>query len=671
MTAIRITNFGGIIPKLAERLLPENSAQMAANTKLASGELRPMRKAKKVYTPASALSVNSIFKAGDTWIVWPTADVSVSRAAIEGEARYCYTGDGVPKVTTPSLALPVAANGTPGGFRALGIPSPIAAPSVGHSGGVGSAVSRYYCYTFASDWFEESAPSPVSALVAGKFDGTWAITAMDAEPANTGDITALTYVGSTVTITTTNNHFNRVGDTITVANVSTVTNINGTWAITATNPSSKTMTFVVTGTPTGAYNNATDTTDTWTRQVPWGTCTKRLYRTAGTLSNWQLVAEGISGTSYNDTLTEAQILGDALESGSWTPPPVNLKGLVSLPNGSMAGYYGNIVYQSEPFQPHAWPVEYQRKAHFPIMGIAGLADGSVVIATEGMPHVLSGIEPATSIIERIEEPLPCLSSRSVCSLGDSVVYSTRGGLARVGPGVRMIYTAELFSDEDWYALQPESIRCFYTRGNLYMVSSADPAQVFIIAVSLSQTGPVVTAPMLADCLHVDQLTGRLFYAFMQKVYEFDPDDGVPVVQNWLSKEFVLPQPVNLGAAKINFSEDYTRQAEAAFEAERLELIAENTAIIAAGRANGGINETRINKVEINGSELVAPTLGEPSIAFVLYTDGIQRFYRLVTTQKPFRLPSGYKADTFSVRVMSNTHIRSIEIGETIIGLKAV
>lgn len=100
MPAIRITNFGGIIPRLANRLLPENAARTAANCTGLSGELRPMRKPKKVYEPALATSLKSMFRVDDTtWFAWPIDYVQMVRAPIEGLARYCYTGDGVPKVT--------------------------------------------------------------------------------------------------------------------------------------------------------------------------------------------------------------------------------------------------------------------------------------------------------------------------------------------------------------------------------------------------------------------------------------------------------------------------------------------------------------------------------------------------------------------------------------------
>lgn len=52
MGAIRITAFGGIIPRTSERLIPDNAAQIATNCRLSSGELEPFNAPALSYTSA-------------------------------------------------------------------------------------------------------------------------------------------------------------------------------------------------------------------------------------------------------------------------------------------------------------------------------------------------------------------------------------------------------------------------------------------------------------------------------------------------------------------------------------------------------------------------------------------------------------------------------------------
>ena len=60
---------------------------------------------------------------------------------------------------------------------------------------------------------------------------------------------------------------------------------------------------------------------------------------------------------------------------------------------------------SEPYQPHAWPVAYQRTQTDKIIGIAAF-DTNLAVATAGVPVVYSGIDPAGMSPTRHEKPFP-------------------------------------------------------------------------------------------------------------------------------------------------------------------------------------------------------------------------------------------------------------------------
>ena len=87
------------------------------------------------------------------------------------------------------------------------------------------------------------------------------------------------------------------------------------------------------GAPTGAHNIVT----------------KRIYRSvSGSFGTAYLfVAEiAVATTSYNDAVA-ADNLGEQLPSLAYSMPPATLKGLISLPNGMMAGFDGKDVYFCE------------------------------------------------------------------------------------------------------------------------------------------------------------------------------------------------------------------------------------------------------------------------------------------------------------------------------------
>lgn len=657
MPATRITNFGGVVPRLSNRRLPGESAREATNVNLLPGELRPLRKARLRWRPTSAAALRSFFRVDDTnWFGWPTANVDMQQTALEGAARFAYTGDGVPKITTLALGLPVSPGGQPAAARSLGIPQPTAAPSVAHAGGTGAASTRFYCYTFYSDWNEESAPSPASATVTGKVDGTWTVSGMMDSPPNAGSVTGASHAAGFVTVTI-GTHFNRAGDSISFTGVLGMTDLNGTWTVVEVPAANQVKVALTTA---QAYTSG----GAWARTNPWGACTKRLYRTAGSLANFQLVAQGIAATSYADTLTDAQILGDSLVSSGWVPPPVDLAGLVSLPGGVLAGFRlgGRTICLSEPYQPHAWPTRFQVKVSDTIVGLAAF-DANLGVATAGAPVVLSGLEPGQMTPTRFPQPLPCLSRDSVCSVSNGILYASKNGLVRLDLAGARVFTSDLFTPEGWNALGPASMRCAFD-GLRVLVSTASNKQCLVMDAT-GAGGQLVKVALLADSLRGDPATGDLFYASLGSVYRFDSFDTAPLTIDWWSQEYVLPAPINMGAAKVEVDDGYTAEAALALALERDELRAANQAVMSGALGGrGGLAARVVNAGDINGSTLAALPDEAVAVTFSLYVGERLVFTQAVQSNQAFRLPGGYKSDTFSLRVQSNTQIRAVLVADT-------
>jgi hypothetical protein len=130
MAAVKIVKFLGEAPKTSPELLPDAAAQTAFNVKLYSGDLIPYR------LPSNAGNVNRVgeiktiyaLRDPDTgelvWLSWANdVDIVTATASEDGEQRFYYTGDGVPKVSNYALAT---ATGVPypNNFYELGLPLP-------------------------------------------------------------------------------------------------------------------------------------------------------------------------------------------------------------------------------------------------------------------------------------------------------------------------------------------------------------------------------------------------------------------------------------------------------------------------------------------------------------------------------------------------------------------
>jgi hypothetical protein len=179
MAALQIKSFGGISPKVPSRYLQDAQAQIALNTDVFQGSLKPL--------PALGSTVATLTKVGTPltiyrfgqntisdsqyWFHW-TTDVDVCRSQIAGDTSEWtfYTGDGAPKATYAAIAL--SGSQYPTVSRPLGLIAPTGAATVSVTGSPTDPSdvpeTRVYTYTIVNKeagYEFESAPAPASLEV--------------------------------------------------------------------------------------------------------------------------------------------------------------------------------------------------------------------------------------------------------------------------------------------------------------------------------------------------------------------------------------------------------------------------------------------------------------------------------------------------------------------------
>ncbi|HAI59819.1 MAG TPA: hypothetical protein DCM32_08080 [Xanthomonadaceae bacterium] len=645
---ISITRFGGMMPRRAAQLLPEGFATEAINCDIASGQIRPTMRIQLVSTPTVSGPWMSIYRAVEgveqQWLAW-SRDVDVLQLPLAPtlERRWAWSGDGEPRharfADLPNAPL------------ALGIPRPQAELAVSHSGGSGAAVTRVYVYTFLSRWKEESQDSPAlaaSALVTGRVDGTWSISGMDAAPANSGTGTA-THAGGVTTFTNSGNHWLRAGDEVTIS----ATRVAVSEVVTNS-------VFRVPGNFAGATS--------WSRVAPWNTTgmTRRLYRSAGSSGRFQLVADNV-GTSFSDTLTDAQIPGDELISSDWAPPPAGLRGLRAHPSGALVGFVGQTLCFSEPMQPHAWPPRFQRTLAHQIVGIE-VYGTTVVVATEATPYLVTGSTPASISIDQINEPWPCLSKRGVVAVEDGVLYPSAHGLAHVSQRGGVLWTQHLYEREGWRKLQPQLMVAAVSEGRVYARHglSADFDRGTLVFSPGEREASLTRLDLWPDALFSDPHNGRLYLSNAQGIFEFAADDGQRLTYTWRSGEYVLPRPVNFGAAVVDFVAEMSDAEVAAALSARSAAEADNQNAVTNNRGQGSINGSRLLRRAINASPVVPlPPLVVAAVNVAVHAGDRMVYSALLAEPRSLlRLPSGHKSDRWTVELTGSVWLRSFKMAET-------
>lgn len=340
---------------------------------------------------------------------------------------------------------------------------------------------------------------------------------------------------------------------------------------------------------------------------------KRIYRaaTGTTGTNFLFVAEvPIAFTSYSDVVPD-ESLGEVLPSESWLAPPADMKGIIALPNGVMAGFSKNDLCLSEAYLPHAWPIEYRHSTDATIVAIAAFGT-SVVVGTTKSPYLATGSSPQSYSMAKLEIDQACVSKRGMVALhGVGVVYPSPDGLILVGYGGTRLATENHFTRDDWQLLRPETIEGYSWEGRyLGVFDDGNGRRAFLF----DPSGELVFIDTAPTAGYNEPLTDALYLQIGDFIERFDAGP-TKIPYQWHSKTFVTPRPVNFGVGRVRAA-SYT------------------------------------------------------GLTFKIWGDGVLRHTQVVTSDMPFRLPAGYTSTAWEIEVSGTDDIYQVFAAEVILDLEA-
>ncbi len=622
MTSLKIENFGGIAPRMSNRLLQPNQAVTAANGKLLSGECRGLRETQLLHDFGNSLisrgyrlpaTVSAPIPIGssDTWIGFQDPDVDFVRTPVLEDSfeRYYWTSDstlnsGIPQYNTRAR---IQASSPPWG---LGIPAPVTAPTVSPPAGTDSV--RAYVYTFVSAYGEEGAPSP--ATIAEGTAGTWTISGMDTTLLNP---------------------------------------LNG-------NPS---LSNIVT---TRIYRTVT------------GSGTVQDY--------FHVADIAFGTSSYTDNnLDEIVALNYTMQSLTWDPPPTTLTGLAVHPGGFLVGFTGRDLYMSVPYQPHAWPVENILTCQTEIVGVA-IYFGLIIVLTTSNPYFGEGMTPSGITLQKIDSIDPCVNRRGIATTLSGAYYPSPQGIVVATAGSTQLATQALFTREEWQnEFSPTTVNAvayglqyvaFDTSATGFIFS---PAEQLAPLTTLDRFSNVTA-------IQIDAYSGDVYLMQAGQARLWDPPESTPYEYTWLSKEFDLPKPVNFGAFKIKYAgggyqippsllQDYVlyNEQRIAFPLNPLNGAPLNGVRTWNCPITGQPAILPQIKCPVGGSELfnigsLENINGAVQVTIYARTPRTQIWNTVMTVsavdEETYRMPAGFKADGWQVQLIGNIPVYSFAMAET-------
>ena len=393
---------------------------------------------------------------------------------------------------------------------------------------------------------------------------------------------------------------------------------------------------------------------------------ERIYRAQASYTGTQLffISErDVTTSDFVDNVPSNEI-NEPIPSLDWDQPVSTLNGIIALPNGVMAAFSGKTLYFCEPWRPHAWPDKYSLTTDFDIVGL-GAFGASVAVLTTGNPYIVSGTNPSSMVMEKMELNLPCVSARGIEDLGYAVAYPSNDGLVMVSSSGAQVVTKGLMTKQAWEKVNPWSIHSGQRDGRYFAcyVKTTDVAVLEVMIFDTNREQPfVVRCDIIPDAMFFDIKTGSLYFCSGRSVFEFDPAGKPNVTMSWKSKEFIMPKPTNFGAILIEVDNTKNTEDLQAIQDQIEEDTAYNKTLL-DGPSVGDVNSNFLNEYELNGDNLINLRGRSHSLSvFVIADDEIIATVNKVNRMA--RLPSGFLARKWEIMVSGNLNVLEITMAQT-------
>jgi hypothetical protein len=667
-----VTAFQGAFPRIAPNELPATAAQEARNTRLTSGTLRPLNSPSLYSTAPRAGTVSTYVlgpPGGATVLSW-TIDTDIARSPVSDNEYRIYYTDGVqPRKTT--LALASSGGGPyPTTDYNMGVPAPASTTLPVMTSLVVAAGTATATFTSAHGLATGNSIL-LSGFTPAGLNGTAVVTVL------TG--TTLTFTTASTTATVIGTSVN-TGAMIAVGSTASGSIPAGTWVYVFTYVTQLGSVLLEESAPSAAVTvtlGATGNVALTAINSPGSTTGynyvyKRIYRTLGT--TFQLAAQiPFANTTYTDTLSATQIPGDALATSGWLPPPTDLKGLVAMPSGTMAGFRNNEIWFCEPGFPHAWPVKYMQALDSQIVAIKAFGN-NLAVATQANPYVGNGVYPDSFTFQKVPRLEPCVSKRSMAGDESGALYASRNGLIMLGMNGDSIATSDILTRIEFADYTPDTMLGFVFENRYYGFYTTGAKSGAFVYSRAEQTGmrtleigatAVAIEPVTAQMLYVDKTDGKMYY--------MDPVGTVPMTYYWKSKLFNAPFSTNFGYIQVLRREANAADtaAQNAINTANAAIIAANAAVYAAGTLGSALNGKVLNGYALNGSALqpLIPSITQ-TVGLYVYAAGTLVFSTTANFNQVYTLPSGFKALGWEVALSGQLECSSVEFANSLKELKA-
>lgn len=312
--------------------------------------------------------------------------------------------------------------------------------------------------------------------------------------------------------------------------------------------------------------------------------------------------------------------GERLATQDYDLPDAGTTGLCVMPNGFFAAHRNtnggtgpgmNELCFSEPYRPHAWPIKYRISFPWDIVAIKQHGTG-LVVTTKGHPYYVYGVHPESMSSTKLQAMQAGISKRAIVDIGSHVIYASNDGLVAVqNTDVNIEMSQKFFTREKWrelYGNKLSSLAFAYHDGSLIGYFSDGVTDGFTIR--LDEASGAYTKSVSGGAAHcISTVNDTLYFSGVigasDRLFAY-ASGAAQQAYIWHSKDFILPAPVSMGAGHIILDDSDT-----------------------------GI------------------------VTLIIFADGVIKQALEVTKSGFFRMPSGFLARRWSVKVIAGRTVKEL------------
>lgn len=287
------------------------------------------------------------------------------------------------------------------------------------------------------------------------------------------------------------------------------------------------------------------------------------HSTDGADSSWFLVGTVPVGTTvFSDGSGDVtERLCRELNTADFLPPKEGMMITGETANGSLVGFIPNeqYVYMSERNAHWGWPRRKTKIFDCRVRWVCAVGN-TVLVLTDGNIYVFNDDSDGTvdggnaTRVTKIPGAYPLVSTRSVVCTRSSAIFASNCGLIEVGAdGGVSIISSPFFADDDWWEIDPGSIRAATNKGRYFFTSSrfSGILDLNIDGMSTDTQRNLTTLCYFPICW-IEDKQGRLFFLSDGKVYQWDAGAEL-LPYTYESAITRLPKPVTFSAASVLYS----------------------------------------------------------------------------------------------------------------------